>query len=64
MVTAVCWVQTYPLPLYFLLITSQRRDDIWQNRNITDHRVTGHKHNDTVMIQHRQGAQLQSYPAM
>jgi hypothetical protein len=44
MVTAVCWVHTCPLPLYFLLITSQRRNDIWQNRNINDRRVTGHKH--------------------
>lgn len=41
-VTAVRWVHTLPLPLYFsLLNTSQRRDDIWQNRNMTDRGVTG-----------------------
>jgi len=36
--------------LSFLLITSQRRNDIWQNRNITDRRVTGHKRNDIVKV--------------
>jgi hypothetical protein len=40
-----------PLPLYFLLITSQRRDDIWQKINITDRRrVTGHKGSDIVKV--------------
>src|SRR6266852_5923548 len=38
-----------PLPFYCLLITSQRRGDIWQNRNINDHRVTGHKRNDIIV---------------